>query len=104
MLTLIETSPRLDRGARSARNRLKPASQGVVLMGQRKAHCFGGEIDGHQAGDVGRRKMIAGNEGQRSQTGVEIGVEVFHPKPAALDQRRNLIVVVWSGNRAALQL
>ena len=28
----------------------------------------GGEIDGHQAGDVGRRKMIAGNEGKRSQT------------------------------------
>jgi hypothetical protein len=47
--------------------------------------------------------MIAGNEGKRSQTGVEIGVEAFNPKPAALDQRRNLIVVVGSGNRAALQ-
>jgi hypothetical protein len=47
--------------------------------------------------------MIAGNVGQRSQTGVEIGVEVFHPKPAALDQRRNLVIVVGSSNRAAFQ-
>src|ERR1700686_5255903 len=51
----------LDRGAWSARNLLKPASQPLVLIGHRKAHCFAGEIDGHQAGDVGRRKVIASN-------------------------------------------
>jgi hypothetical protein len=39
-----------------------------VRIGHRKAHCFAGEIDRYQAGDVGRGKTIAGNEGQRSQT------------------------------------
>ena len=41
------SAPHLDRGARSARNLLNPASQRFVLIGHRKTHCFGGEIDGH---------------------------------------------------------
>jgi hypothetical protein len=43
-----------------------------VRIGHRKAHCFAGEIDRYQARNVGRRKMIASNERQRSQMGVEM--------------------------------
>ena len=68
-----------------------------------KTHGFGRKIDSDQCGDICRRERVAGDIGGFRQTGIDVGVEVFHPKPAALGQRRNLIIIVGSSNRAAFE-
>lgn len=47
--------------------------------------------------------MITRNEGYRFQTRIEIGVEIGDTLSAAIDQVRDLLVVMGAGNRAALQ-
>ena len=74
-----------------------------MLTGRRKTHGFGCKIGGDQCGNVCRREFVAGDKGDFCQTGIEIGAEMFHPKPAALGQRGNLIIIVGSSNRAAFE-
>jgi hypothetical protein len=47
--------------------------------------------------------MITRNEGYRFQTRIEIGVEIGDTLSAAIDQVRDLLVVMGAGNRPALQ-
>src|ERR1700730_18192261 len=61
-----------------------------------KVHC-------HQGGNVRGRVALAGDERHLPQPLVEVGEEVLHAQHTPLDQRRNLLIVMGSGDGAALQ-
>ena len=63
-----------------------------MLLRHRQTGGFGRKIDGDDGGNVGDRKLIAGHERHIGEPGIEVGVEIPHAQPAALDQRRNLFV------------
>jgi hypothetical protein len=57
---------------------------------------------GHQRGNIRRREIITGDISSFDETRIEIAVKILYPKFAAFDQRRNLLIVVGSGDGAAL--
>src|ERR1700731_2265418 len=69
-----------------------------MFIGYRKASRLGREVDGDDGGDVGDRELISGDERNIGEPGIQIGIEIPDALLASLDQRRDLLIVVRSGN------
>src|SRR6202521_716859 len=93
----------LRRGARSFRYLIVPALESRVLLGHGEVDRLGGKINRHHRGDVSDRVALTGDKRHMLKPRIEIGEEVLHPLFAALGQRRDLIVVVGTGDRAPLE-
>src|SRR5258708_6615641 len=93
----------LGRCARTLRYQFVPSPQCCAPIRQRKIDGLRGEINRDQRSDVGDRIVLTRYEGYVSQPRIEIGEEVFHPQFAALDQFRDLFVVMGAGDRAAFE-
>ena len=76
--------------ARSGRDGVIPTLQHAASRWDGHAERTCREVDRHQRGDVRRREVIARDEGNLRQPGVDVVVEVRHPKLTAFDERRDL--------------
>src|SRR5256885_9921281 len=92
---------RLCAGARN--DRLVPALEGVSALGKGHVQCCSCEIDGHKCGDISHRKISAGHEWNFVEAVVEVGIEIGNTAPAAIDEFRDLLIVMRAGKRAAFE-
>ena len=78
-----------------------PAAQMPALLGNRQFDPAG-EIDRHQGGDVGNAVARTGDELALREAAVHLLEEAHDASAPALGQRRDLRVVVRSGQRPVL--
>src|ERR1700704_3883930 len=79
-----------------------PAPEGGVLVRYRELQRLG-KVHRHQGSNVRGGIALASDEGHLPKPLVQVGEEVLHAQHAALDQRRNLLVVMRSRDSTALQ-
>ena len=72
-----------------------------MFIGYRKASRLGREVDGDERRDVGNGKLVARHKRHIGETGIEVGVEIADALPASLGERRDLLVIMRSGDRPA---
>ena len=77
------------------------ALQRAHFSRNRHIKCACREVDGHKAGDVGRRKKLTRNERRFRQPRVHIAVEVRDSELATLDERWDLRIVMRPRDCAA---
>src|SRR5271154_2095916 len=96
--------PRTLRGHARARGYgIIPALQRRMVESNRKAGRFGRKVDGDNGRNAGHRDLVPRHEWNLREPGFEIIIKIRYAKLAALNQRRNLLILMRSGNRPSLQ-
>src|SRR6476660_345639 len=99
----VPSATRLRSHAGASRNYIMPALQRRMLGFDRKAGCLGRKVDRDDSGNVGRREFISRNERYLGEPDVEVSVEIPDALLASFDQRRDLIVIMRTGNGPILE-
>src|SRR6266446_3072078 len=94
---------RLRPDAGAYRDGMIPALQRRMLVADRKAGSLGREVGGDDGGNVGNREFISRYKRNIGEPGIEVSVEISDALPASLDQRRDLIVVIRTGDGPVLE-
>src|SRR6266404_3926125 len=85
------------------RNRVIPAFQCCMFCRDRKAGCLGRKVDSYYSRNVGDREFISRNKRSLGEPDGEVRGEIPDALPASFDQRRDLIVIMRSGNGPVLE-
>src|SRR4030088_2427711 len=94
---------RLRPHAGTRRNGIVPALQRRMLIGHRKSGRLGREVHGDDGRNIGNRKLISCHKRNIGEPDIEVRVEIADALLASLDQRRDLIVVMRSGDGPVLE-
>src|SRR5712675_205046 len=86
---------------RPGRDGAVPALERDAVVGNGHGEGLPREVDRDQHGDIRSREAIARHELDVLQPRLKIAVEIRHPLLTALDQPRNLLVAVRTGDGAA---
>src|SRR6201986_137321 len=97
-------SPRTLGGHSDARGYgIIPTLQRRTVDANGKAGRFGRKVDGDHGRNIGNRELVAGHKRTLGEPGFEIIVEISDTLPAAFHQRRNLLILMRSGDRPVLE-
>src|SRR5882724_4684217 len=69
----------------------------------REAGCLGRKVDRDDSRNVGDREFISRNEWHLGEPDVEVSIEIPDALLASFDQRRDLIVIMRSGDGPVLE-
>src|ERR1700730_2656760 len=94
---------RLRRHAGARRDDVVPALQRRLFTGNRKAGGLGREVEGDASGNVGTRNLIARHKRHTGEPDVEVSVEIANALLASFDQRRDLLILMRSGDGPVLE-